>query len=727
MTGKTRRGRQHLGKALLAGTGLGVLQAGGAHAQESAPSPNRPEVDIFGERDTYRIEESSLSKLTAPIIDLPQSIDTVSQQVLLDRAVTDLNEALHTVPGITIGAGEFRSMGNTPSIRGFVARTDMFLDGIRDYGDYYRDTFNLESIEVLEGPSSILFGRGSTGGVIEQASKLPRLVPAIAGTLTGGTDATRRATLDVNEPFPGLGTGAAARVTAMGHEAGVADRDVVETSRWGVAPSLALGLGTPTRLTLAYFHQYNDDIPDYGLPYFGSTPAPAPRNNFYGFKSDYLRTRTDIASLKVEHEFSDRFTLENQLRYADYTRNFRFTEPLISATIPLSTPLAAVNVTRNVDSGNSDDTMLWDQFFGTARWNLGAIRNTSVVGIEGGHEKAAPHFENSSGVPSTPLLTPNENQPFSATSTFPRYDTHLGADSVAPFVINTAELERWTTTLGVRWDYFAVDYNDVGYSTTVPGRVVKTDHIPHTDRMFSYRGALTYRAAANGNVYFSFGTSFNPSAEDLSLISSSRSFSLNNAELSPEKNRTFELGTKWAFAEGRLDASGAVFRLEKENARVPDPNNVLLNILGGVQRVDGAEVRLEGRITSKWRMTAGYTYLDSKQTESTPGAAPVGAPLMNTPKHALTIWSVFRVGDRFELGGGSRFVSSQYTQNVPPVKTVPQFWTFDAMARYTLTRYVSAQLNVNNVFNRYYYDQLHFFHVVPGPGRTALFSLNVRF
>lgn len=727
MTDNRRPARQHLAKALLAGTGLGVLQAGGAHAQESAPGPNRPEVNVFGERDAYKIDESSLPKLTAPIIDLPQSIDTVSQQVLQDRAVTDFNAALHTVPGITIGAGEFRSMGNTPSIRGFVARTDVFLDGIRDYGDYYRDPFNLESIEVLEGPASILFGRGSTGGVIEQASKLPRLEPEIAGSLTGGTDATRRAALDVNEPLAGLGTGAAARLNVMGHEADVADRDVVETSRWGVAPSLALGLGTPTRLTLTYFHQYNDDIPDYGLPYFGTTPAPVARSNFYGFKSDYLRTRTDIASFRVEHDFSDRITLENQLRYADYARNFRFTEPLIAATIPLSTPLTAVNVTRNVNSGSSDDTMLWDQFFGTVRWGLGAIRNTSVVGIEGGHEKAAPHFENSSGVPSTPLLAPNEDQAFTATSTFPRYDTHLGANSVAPFVINTASLGRWTTTLGLRWDYFHVDYHDIGYSTTTPGLIVKTDQIPHTDEMFSYRAALGYRAAANGNFYFSFGTSFNPSAEDLSLISSSRSFSLNNAQLSPEKNRSFELGTKWALAQGRLDASGAVFRLEKENARVPDPNNVLLNVLGGAQRVDGAEMRVEGRITAAWRITAGYSYLDSKQTKSAPGAAPVGAPLMNTPKHSLTIWSVYRVGDRFELGGGSRFVSSQYTQNVPPVRTVPQFWTFDAMARYALTPQLAAQVNVNNLSNRYYYDQLHFFHVVPGAGRTALFSLNARF
>jgi len=732
MTAENRDRGRYFGSVLLAGTGLGVLQVTGAHAENATTGslPNRgalEEIYIFGQKDAYKVDSSSLPQLTVPIIEAPQSIDTITEQVLQDRAATDLNQALHTVPGITIGAGEFKSMGNSPTIRGFVARTDMFLDGIRDYGDYFRDPFNLETIEVLEGPSSILFGRGSTGGVIEQVSKLPKLQEAVSGTLTGGTDDTRRATFDVSEPIPGLGEGTAVRLNVMGHKADVADRDVVADSRWGVAPSIAFGLGTPTRLTVAYFHQYNDDIPDYGLPYFGMTPAAVPRDNFYGFRSDFMRTRTDIASFKAEHDFSEAFTLQNQVRYAGYSRDFRFSEPLIATTIPLSTPLSAVNVTRNVNSGSSADSMLWDQLFATVRWQSGAIRNTSVIGVEGGHEKAAPQFENSRGVPTTPLLDPNENQVFAATSTYPRYKTHLSANSVAPFVIDTAKLDRWEATVGVRWDRFDVDYNDINYSATVPGRVVKTDHIPHTDEMFSYRAALSYKVAANGNFYLSFGTSFNPSAEDLSLISSSRSFSLNNAQLDPEKNRTYELGTKWALFQERLNVSAAIFRLEKENARVPDPSNLLVNILAGSQRVDGGEVRAEGRLTANWQIVGGYTYLDSKVTKSFDHAAPVGSPLMNTPKHAFTVWSVYRLGDRFQFGGGGRFDSSQYTQNVPPIKTVPGFWAFDTMAKYAITPHIAAQVNVNNLFNRYYYDQLHFFHVVPGPGRTALLSLNVRF
>jgi catecholate siderophore receptor len=733
MTDETPRASNGLRTvALLAGTGIGVLQLNGVYAAESAaetPAKQNAleQVTVFGQKDAYKMDASSLSKLAIPLIDVAQSINTISAQEMQDRAVVDMNQALKTVPGVTIGAGEFRSIGTSPTIRGFVARTDMFMDGIRDYGDYYRDPFNLEAIEVLEGPAGVVFGRGSTGGVIEQESKLPKLQPLIAGTLTGGTDSTRRATIDVNQPLTGL-DGAAFRISAMGHEAMVTDRNVVKDSRYGFAPSLSLGLGTPTRLTLAYFRQYNDDIPDYGLPYFGTQPAQVPRDNYYGFRDDYMHTLTDVVTFKIEHDFSDAVTIQNQARYARYSRDFRFTEPLIAATIPLTTPLSAVTVTRNTNTGRSVDSMLWDQLNMTIRWSIAGIDNVSVVGIEGGHERAMPEFYNSSGVPTSPLLNPNENLDFSATSTFVRYKTHLTANSVAPYVIDTLKFsEAWEATIGLRYDHFAVDYNDASFSTTAPGVLVKTDAIEHTDNMGSYRGALTYKPAANGSIYLAFGTSFNPSAEDLSLISSSRSFSLNNANLDPEKNRTYELGTKWAVVDNRLNLSAAIFRLQKENARVPDPTNVLLNILGGSQRVDGAELRAEGQLTAKWRIDAGYEYLDGKQTGSTKGAAPVGSPLMNTPKHALTLWNVYQIVPRFEVGGGGRFVSSQYTQNVPPIKTVSGFWTFDAMAKYAFTPNIAVQINVNNLTNRYYYDQLHFFHVVPGEGRTALLSLNVRY
>jgi catecholate siderophore receptor len=717
--------------SLLAGSGLALLYT--PHAAAQAVAQNNPQqterVLIEGQRpEDYAVQAPSVPKLTELLVDTPQSIDTISEQLLKDRAVTNLNDAFRSIPSITIGAGEFKSLGNSPTIRGFVARTDMFIDGQRDIGDYFRDPFNMQEVQVLEGPASILFGRGSTGGVINQVSKLPNLNSFISGTLTVGTDLTRRATVDINEPLPDLGPGAAFRITAMGHDSKIADRNVVENSRYGFAPSLALGLGTPTRLTLSYFHQSADDVPDYGLPYFGTTPAAVPRQNFYGFTSDYMKTGTDIATAKIEHDFLNGITFRNQLRYAYYTQNFRFSEPLIAATIPLTTPLSAVTVTRNVNTGNGTQTMLWDQADGTVHFDTGFAEHTLVAGIEGGRETAKPEFYNSSGVPTVSLLSPNPDVPFTATSTFPRYKTDTTADSFAAYALDTVKLDpKWELSGGVRWDYFGLVYKDQNFSTTTPGLVTRTDNIPRIDRMFSYRGALVYKPETNGSVYFSYGTSFNPSGEELSFVTSSRSFNLSNTDLSPEKNKNFEAGTKWDLFNNRLALTGAIFRAEKENARVPDPANALLNVLAGDFRVDGFELGASGRITEDWQIQAGYSYLDSHVIKSAAGAAPVGSPLMNTPKNSFTVWTTYILGGGFEIGGGGRYVSSQYTQNVPPIKTVPSYWTFDAMAKYDISEKLSLQLNVNNVFDKYYYDQLHFFHVVPGPGRTALLSLNFNY
>ena len=722
------RANRPLRVRLLAGSSAGIFGALSAAVMPN-PACAQERVVITGEKPgDYKVDAPALPKLTEPLVDTPQSIDTVSQQLLQDQAVTTLNDALRNVPSITIGAGEFKSLGTSPTIRGFVARTDMFLDGQRDIGDYYRDPFDLGEIQVLEGPASILFGRGSTGGVINQVTKKPGLDGFVAGTLTAGADLTRRLTLDIDEPLPDLGPGAAMRIAAMGHDSKVTGRNVAEQSRYGFAPSLALGLGTPTRLIFSYFHQSADDVPDYGLPYFGTTPARVPRQSFYGFTSDYMKTGADIATITAEHDLLDGVTFRNQLRYAYYTENFRFTEPLISAAIPLTTPLSAVTVTRNVNTGNGIQTMLWDQADATVHFATAFLQHTLVAGVEGGQETAKPEFDNSSGVPSTLLLMPNPNVPFTATSTFPRLKTDTVANSFAAYAIDTVKLgSQWEFDGGIRWDYFGLDYKDQNFSTTTPGLVTRTDRIPRVDRMTSYRAALVYKPDTNGSIYVSYGTSFNPSGEELSFVTSSRSFNISNKDLSPERNKNYEAGTKWDLFSNRLSLTAAVFRAEKTNARVPDPANVLLNVLAGDFRVDGVELGATGRITQDWQIELGYAYLDGQVIKSAPGAAPAGSPLMNTPKHAVTAWTTYNLGGGFEIGGGGRYVSSQETQNVPPIKTVPGFVVANLMGRYAISERLSLQLNIDNLFDKYYSDQLHFFHVVPGEGRTAFLSLNFRY
>ena len=264
------------------------------------------------------------------------------------QGVTTLRDALRNVAGISLAAGEGGAQGDNLTIRGFTARNDLFIDGMRDFGSYYRDPFNTQEVEVLQGPSSVTFGRGSTGGVVNQATKTPGLTRFISGDVDFGTDLTRRVTLDIDQPLPSLGKGAAFRLNLMGNEGNVAGRDVAENRRFGIAPSLALGLGTPTRWTFSYFHQNADDNPDYGIPWLFNGPAPVARNNYYGFKNgNYLRTYDDIGTAKVEHDVNSHITLRNQVRYANYVRDVLITEAQIPAGVTLATPLSSITITRH--------------------------------------------------------------------------------------------------------------------------------------------------------------------------------------------------------------------------------------------------------------------------------------------------------------------------------------------------------------------------------------------
>jgi catecholate siderophore receptor len=219
------------------------------------------------------------------------------------QSATTLRDVLRNVPGITIQAGE----GGTPAgdqmaIRGFSARTDIFIDGVRDFGGYSRDAFNLEQVEVTKGPASATSGRGSTGRVGEHGQQGAVAAGEPRVSLSGGNAEYKRGTLDLNQPVSGLG-GASIRLNAMWQDAGTPGRDVVENTRWGVAPSIAIGLRTPTRLTASYFRLQQDGIPDYGLPwvpaanvplaqYANQTP-PVDFSNFYGHAQPRLREDDD--------------------------------------------------------------------------------------------------------------------------------------------------------------------------------------------------------------------------------------------------------------------------------------------------------------------------------------------------------------------------------------------------------------------------------------------------
>jgi len=673
-------------------------------------------VDVTASVDALA---GSSPKYSQPALDTPQTITSVTQGTMQEQGVTTLRDALRNVAGISLAAGEGGSQGDNLTIRGFTARNDLFIDGMRDFGSYYRDPFNTQEVEVLQGPSSVTFGRGSTGGVVNQATKTPSLSQFISGDFDLGTDLTRRLALDVNVPVPALGKSAAFRLNLMGDEGNVAERDVAENRRFGIAPSLAWGLGTDTRFTLSYFHQNGDDIPDYGIPWLFNGAAPVNRTNYYGFKDgNYLRTYDDIGTAKAEHDVNKHITVRDQLRYANYVRDVLITEPQIPSGVTLATPLSSIQITRHEIGVNSVESYLDEQLDMMAHFNTGFIHHEVVTGIEAGRETSDPTRPTWTNVPTTSLLNPNPDQVLTGTETITSR-VHTTAVSEAAYVLDTMSLGRhWDVTGGIRWDRF-----DTSYSQTV----APASAFQRVDEMPSWRSALVYKPVAIGSVYFAAGTSFNPSAEALSLSAST-------ANLPPEKNRTYEFGTKWDLPNGRFSLRSSIFETTKLNAREPDPTNSLLNVLAGTQRVRGAEMEIHSRLTSRWDILGSYANLDAKLISSKYYPAAIGAQLANVPRNSFNFWTTYRLPWRIEAGLGSNYVSSRTASSTAPfdpvtglVKQVPGYWVFNGMLSRRLNEHLSLQANINNIANRYYYDELHPAHIVLGPGRSALIGLKFKF
>jgi catecholate siderophore receptor len=667
---------------------------------------------------------TSTPKYAAPLEDTPQTISLVSHNVIEQQNATTLRDTLRNVAGISLAAGEGGAQGDNLTIRGFTARNDLFIDGMRDFGSYYRDPFNTEEVEVLQGPSSVMFGRGSTGGVVNQATKTPMLSHSISGEVDGGTDATRRTTLDINRPLPELGSGTAFRLNLMGDEGNIAGRDIAENRRFGIAPSLAFGLGTPTRVTLSYFHQTGDDIPDYGIPWLLNGPAPVNRNNYYGFTKDsnYLRTYDDIGTVRAEHDFGKHFTLRNQTRYANYLRRAQITEPQLlapaSGSITAATPLSAIGITRNEITVNSVEEFLEDQLDVSAKVETGFLKHSIVTGVEMGHEISDPTRPKFTNVPATRLLNPDPAQTFSGTETISS-DVHTMSKTAGVYALDTVQLGRkWQVMGGIRWDRFNTHYTQ----NIAPAAAFK-----RLDEMRTWRAGVVYKPVAFASFYASAGTSFNPSAESLSLSAA-------NANLPPEKNRTIEAGTKWDLRGSRVAITAAVFRTDKTDAREPDPTNSLLNVLAGNQRVNGTQVGISGHVTRRWEILSSYAYLDAKVVSSNFYPAAVGARLANVAANTFNFWNEYRLPAGWDVGAGANFVGSRTASSTAPldpvtgvVKQVPGYWVFNAMAEHRLNEHVRLQGNLYNIANRYYYDQLHPAHIILGPGRSALIGLKFNF
>jgi catecholate siderophore receptor len=671
---------------------------------------------------TARLAPSS-SRFTEPLRNTPQTLTVIPQSLIEQQGASTLRDVLRNVTGISLQAGEGGGglPGDNLTIRGFASRNDIFVDGVRDFGAYTRDPFNIEQVEVFEGPTSLYNGRGSTGGSLNLATKRPHSDAFRSGTIGVGTDHYSRSTFDLNHPLTEIGLpGAALRLNAMWTENDAPGRDVVENQRWGASPSVAFGLGTPTRVTLNYSYLDQDNIPDYGLPWVPPTniplaehadrPAPVDYDNFYGLRSrDYEKTVTGIATAQIDHDFSNNLSLRSVVRQGEASRDSVITAPRFATT-------TGTELNRQLQSRDLEDDILAWQTDLTTHFRSGAIDHALVAGVEVARETSKNFARTGPTAPLAGLENPNPDDPYTGPITRTGARTESTADTGAVFVSDTLKLgSKWQLTGGLRWDHFTVDYD----SRAVDGIVTP---FSRTDEMLTWRTGVVHNPRPNGSLYAAASTSFNPGAEGNTGLSLSTS----TVDLEPEKSRGYEIGTKWDFVSGRLGLNAAIFRTDKTNARTPgiDPGDPPI-VLEGEQRIDGVELGVSGTLTAPWYLFLGYTYLNSEVLASnTP--TEVGKQLANTPEHSVSLWTTYLLRPGFEIGGGAQFVDDRFNNNTE-TRFAPGYWLFDAMASYEVNQRFTLRLNINNLADERYIDRVGGGHFIPGATRSATLTTQIRF
>jgi len=653
----------------------------------------------------------SSPKFTQPVLDTPRTVTIIPDEVFTAQGATTLRDVLRNTPGITFQAGEGGGglPGDTFSMRGFSSGNDITVDGVRDIGAYSRDAFNLEQVEVVKGPASVVAGRGSTGGSINLVTKSPKkdAFTRVAGGV--GTDGYARSTVDANIPLE-LMDGSSFRINAMFGEAGVAGRDVVSNSSWGVAPSLSFGIGKPARFTVAYQHVEQDNIPDYGLPWaaFDATPN-VDQSNFYGLEGyDYEDVDSDLATAIFERDLSAGLLLRNVSRWGENARDSAITAPRPP--------------NRQLQQRTMGTSQLANQTSMNGSFSTGGARHDLAFGLEVGREGTTSHNQaQSTNQPQTDIGDPDPSQsPLGPMPENRGNPSETNLDLVALYAFDTVQLGRkWELTGGLRWDSVEVDYTLLNRTTGVV-----TD-LARADEMLSWSAGAVFKPRANASLYASAGTSFNASVDAGSVGAglSDVPTAANNINLAPEKTENLEVGGKWELGKGRAIVTGALFRTTKTNARTRGATTEPF-VLDGEQRVDGLEVGLNGHLTEAWTVLAGYSHLQSEFSRSN-NPAEQGAQLAFTPESSFNLWTDYRLRS-VSVGGGVQYMDSVF-RNATNTAEVPSYWLVGAMAAYEVSRSLTLRLNVNNLTNEHYVDRIGGGHYIPGAGRSVSMTAELDF
>jgi catecholate siderophore receptor len=710
-------------------------------AQAAAPGGPAPVVAAPGANPyadpaaPYKVDRSANTKLTEPLLNQPRTITTIPKEVIADKGATSFRELMRTTPGLTLGTGEGgNAYGDRVYIRGFDARNDVYVDGVRDAGVNIRETFNTEQVEISKGPSGTIGGRGSSGGAINVVTKVPSFVNFTKVELTGGTDATRRATLDANYVVnPDL----AVRVNAMGQLADVAGRDEVFDNRWGGALAVTYKPLETFKVTLSYSHTDIDQMPDWGVPFNTTTLRPYTENglrrsNFYGLPNrDFQKATQDIASVKAEWDVTPWLNITNTTRYGfsvlDYVAGAPGTPVRTAANPELWTvPSTAKSRYQEVETyaNQTNATFKFDTF----GW-----KHTLVTGVEVSREDLSRDSyqaltTEAFGVTNIAGNTLNLWNPRGVdipwTGSFVKTGrpTTVRVDTASLYALDTINIQdKLILTGGIR-----VEHYDTSATSIAATNVATT--LSRDDTLVNYNLGATYKLLPELAIYAAYGTSSNPSGAELDGNGNDYGgLTAQNATLGPEKNKSYEAGVKWEAFDRKLLLTGAVFRTEKTNARETLGANL---VAGGEYHIDGVEFSAGGKVFDRLSLFGGAVFMQSEVDKSVT-AANIGRKLANVAHQSFNLLAKYDVTDKLTVGAQATFFGKQYGGTLAANNNVlPDKWRFDALAEYKFTPTISAKLQVINITNEVIYDGFYRSgspYVYLAPGRSATFTLAFKY
>jgi catecholate siderophore receptor len=683
----------------------------------------------------------SSPKYLVPLRDVAQSVAVIPRKVIDEQAAFTLSDALRNVPGITLQAGEGGGASNTAgdmfNLRGFNASNSLFVDGVRDDGLIARDVYNLEQVEVFMGPTGSDVGRGTAAGYVNMQSKVPHLGSSTSASYSYGTADQHRLSADLNWAAPEGRSDrwiskSAFRLNALWQDGGFAGRDVAQRESAGVAPSLALGLGTPTRVTVSAQFMKQENVPDYGIP--GAAwrdelltpttvlaPAAVDQSNFYGSANyDYDRANQRTLLGRIEHDLGRGTTLRNQTRYNRTDR-----EAVLSAIQNVAAYNPASNLVTITRQGSDRENSIWsNQTSLVDRFTTGGLRHSATLGVEiTREEQFAPTLAGLGTRNPVDIFNPNPNEPiagFAPVRTLA--ESTGGTTTVGAYAFDTVEVSsRVQLSGGFRYDRYSTEFRAVDAAGAT------TTNLDFSDGVMSGKASVLVRVAPQGNLYLSWGTSVTPPGT-ANFTLSAQANNQNNPSTKPQESTNIELGSKWDVAGGRLSLTGAIFRTENENVIFTiDATAIppLFNQDDG-QLVKGFTLGAMGRITDRWDVLANFGYLDTEQQSQNP--ANDGRRMLLTPKYSSSLWTTYRLPKNVMVGGGVRHVDDVFVNAANTIKA-PGYALVDALVQYAVNTNLSFRVNVSNLTDEIYIRNVNNNggRYNPGYRRSVMLSTNVGF